>query len=286
MLNLLKQYGGSENYNKLNTDTQNQQLLKNFDLAEYRLVIFKIIEQLHDALVKQVQALIKPYIVPAVLDHDEMSKGKKSFKNIVKPKSDTEPKSLVNQLEHYYKQFEYFGLDKCYSEQIFRQFFYYICAVSMNSLMLRPDICVWKTGMKLRYNISVLDEWVRNKKMSTDILEPITPLNQVSYLLQSRKSESDVDTLNEISSALSAAQVLKIIKSYHSDDCEDPISAGFIEKLSAKLNERKSKQVNEAFTMDEDFVHSLKVVFKHSDIKLEEIDLPESLNLSKLLIKI
>lgn len=251
------------------------------------MVIFKIIEQLHDVLVKQIQALIKPYIVPAVLHHDEMSKGKKSLKAPVPlKKNKAEPKLLVNQLEHYYKQFEYFGLDRCYSEQIFRQFFYYICAVSMNSLMLQPDICVWKTGMKLRYNVSVLSDWVRSKKMSSDILEPITPLNQVSYLLQSRKSEKDVETINEISSALSVAQVLKIIKSYHSDDCEDPISPVFIEKLTAKLNERKEKQVNEAFTMDEDFVHSLKVVFKYSDIKLEEIDLPESLNLNKLLVKI
>lgn len=287
LLNLLKQYGGSENYNKYNSDTQNQQLLKNFDLTEYRIVISKIIEQLHDVLVKQIQALIKPYVVPAVLHHDEMSKGKKTIKSILTSKNDkAEPKSLVNQLEHYYKQFEYFGLERCYSEQIFRQFFYYICAVSMNSLMLQPDICVWKTGMKLRFNIGVLGDWVRKKKMSKDILEPITPLNQVSNLLQSRKSEKDVDSINDMSNALSAAQVLKIIKSYHSDDCEDPISPVFIEKLASKLNERKGKQANEAFTMDEDFVHELRVVFKYSDIKLEEIDLPDTLNLNKLLAKI
>lgn len=286
LLNLLKQYGGSDDFDKLNTDTQNQHLLKNFDLMEYQQVIYNIVENLHNVLVKQIQILIKRFIVPAILEHDEMSKGKKNFKNVIQTEHGAEPKSLVNQLEFYYKQFEYFGLERCYSEQIFKQFFYYICAVSMNSLMLRPDICVWKTGMQIRYNVSVLDEWVRSKKMSHEILEPITPLNQVSSILQSRKSEDDVDTINDISSALSAAQVLKIIKSYHSDDCENPISPKFIEKLSAKLNERKSNTVNEAFTMDEDFIHSLKKVFKHSDIKLEEIELPECLNLSNLLIKI
>jgi hypothetical protein len=36
-----------------------------------------------------------------------------------KPKG--EPSSLVNQLEHYYKQFTYFGLDECYIEQLFKQ---------------------------------------------------------------------------------------------------------------------------------------------------------------------
>lgn len=36
--NLLKQYGGIPEYIKLNTEAQNQQQLKNFDLSEYRYV--------------------------------------------------------------------------------------------------------------------------------------------------------------------------------------------------------------------------------------------------------
>lgn len=36
LLNLLKQYGGLDEYMKMNTATQNEQQLKNFDLSEYR----------------------------------------------------------------------------------------------------------------------------------------------------------------------------------------------------------------------------------------------------------
>lgn len=36
LLNLLKQYGGLEEYMESNTSTQNEQQLKNFDLSEYR----------------------------------------------------------------------------------------------------------------------------------------------------------------------------------------------------------------------------------------------------------
>lgn len=36
--NLLKQFGGNEDYMRFNTDLQNQQQLKNFDLSEYRQV--------------------------------------------------------------------------------------------------------------------------------------------------------------------------------------------------------------------------------------------------------
>lgn len=38
--------------------------------------------------------------------------------------------------------------------------------------------------------------------------------------------------------------------------------------------------------MDENEVYPLKVVFKHSDIKLEDIELPPALNLDGLLTKI
>lgn len=43
---------------------------------------------------------------------------------------------------------------------------------------------------------------------------------------------------------------------------------------------------NDAFTMEEDFVHPLKVVYKYDDTKLEEIELPPILNLDTILTKI
>ena len=127
---------------------------------------------MYEALVKQIQEAIKPFIVPAILCHDETARGKgnrgrttslespdQSSKNV------PEPKSLVNQLEHFYKQFRFFGLDECYMEQIFKQLFYYICAVALNNLMLRQDLCTWMTGMKIRFNIGCLENWIKDKKM-------------------------------------------------------------------------------------------------------------------------
>lgn len=100
------------------------------------------------------------------------------------------------------------------------------------------------------------------------------------------------------------------------DDGESPIKAQFIEKLTHKLNERSSdvsyiflylilfkhsdkfltkynklffsnsQTKNDVFMMDENLVHPFKVVYKYSDIKLEDIELPDILNLDKLLTKI
>lgn len=53
--------------------------------------------------------------------------------------------------------------------------------------------------------------------------------------MQSRKSDDDVDSIYELCPSLTSAQVLKLIKSYSADDCEERISPNFIEKLTQKL---------------------------------------------------
>lgn len=168
--NLLKQFGGNEEYMQFNTEQQNQQQLKNFDLSEYRQVIHEAIIYMYETLVKQIQESIKPLIVPAILYHDETARGKKrrglsTESPGVDNKLVSEPQSLVDQLEHFYKQFVFFGLQDCYIEQIFQQLFYFICAVALNNLMLRRDLCTWKTGMKLRFNVGCLESWIKQKKM-------------------------------------------------------------------------------------------------------------------------
>lgn len=126
---------------------------------------------LYQQMVKQIQDIIKPYIVPAILDHDEMSRGKNQNRgrtlslDMAGDNSNGKPKSLVNHLDHFYDQFKFFGLDDSYREQIFMQLMYYICVISLNNLMLRQELCMWKTGMKIRYNVSCLEDWIRKKKM-------------------------------------------------------------------------------------------------------------------------
>lgn len=168
--NLLKQYGGSEECMQMNTIPQNQQQLKNFDLSEYRLVVYEAILFMFEVLVRQMRESIKTLIVPAILHHDETARGKnRRTQSTESPgvdnKISTEPQSLVNQLEYFYKQCVFFGLNECYIEQIFQQLFYYICAIALNNLMLRRDLCTWKTGMKLKFNLSCLETWVKQQKM-------------------------------------------------------------------------------------------------------------------------
>lgn len=103
---------------------------------------------------------------------------------------------------------------------------------------------------------------------------------------------------------MTPSQILKLIKSYTSDDCEDSISPAFIEKLTKKLNPVSfllsrltelmlklflsipQQTENETFTMNENEVRILSVIFKYNDIKLEDIDIPDVFKLKGLVTKI
>lgn len=86
---------------ELNKPSQNEQQLKNFDLSEYRYnieicyawennlvianfgwfwscrqVIYSSIIVAYEQIVKQIQDILKVFIVPAILDHDETARGK------------------------------------------------------------------------------------------------------------------------------------------------------------------------------------------------------------------
>ncbi|XP_055531735.1 unconventional myosin-Va isoform X2 [Wyeomyia smithii] len=286
--NLLKQFGGYQEYMQYNTEAQNLQQLKNFDLSEYRQVIYEMIILMHGVLLRQIQESIKQFIVPAILDHDETARGKsrRTMSLDASPEENREPKTLVQQLETFYKHLSSFGMENYYIEQIFKQLMYYICAVAVNNLMLRGDLCMWKTGMKIRYNVGCLEGWIRTKAMDPEVVKPLEPLIQISRILQARKTEEDVQTLLELSTCLTTAQILKIIKSYTTDDCENAIKPIFIEKLTKQLNERSAQSESDTYMMDEEVVSPLVVVYKYSEINLEEIEVPEELNLEGLVTRI
>ncbi|XP_058836374.1 unconventional myosin-Va isoform X3 [Topomyia yanbarensis] len=286
--NLLKQFGGYPEYMQYNSDVQNQQQLKNFDLSEYRQVIHETIIIMHGVLLRQVQESLKQLIVPAILDHDETARGKsrRTMSLDMSPEENREPKTLVQQLETFYKHLSSFGMENYYIEQIFKQLMYYICAVAVNNLMLRGDLCMWKTGMKIRYNVSCLEGWIRTMAMDPDVVKPLEPLIQISRILQARKTEEDVQTLLELSTCLTTAQILKIIKSYTTDDCENEIKPIFIEKLTKQLNERSMQNESDTYMMDEEIVSPLVVVYKYSEVNLEEIEIPEEFNLDGLVTRI
>lgn len=64
--------------------------------------------------------------------------------------------ALIRQLGQFYTTMADHGLDPEISQQVIRQLFYSINAVTLNNLLLRKDVCSWSTGMQLRYTFDSL----------------------------------------------------------------------------------------------------------------------------------
>lgn len=71
------------------------------------------------------------------------------------------PTHLTDEFTHLKKTLNYFGVDEELIIQIFKQVYYFVCAVCLNQLLLRKDLCRWSKGMQIRYNLSYLEVWLK-----------------------------------------------------------------------------------------------------------------------------
>ncbi|XP_050443210.1 unconventional myosin-Va isoform X2 [Adelges cooleyi] len=293
LIHILKQYSGEPAFASDNTTKQNSQVLQNFDLADYRQVFCDHAVLLYQELVQKLQDNIRPLIVPAILEHDSL--GIDSVRNIRRslgslksnvlqsPPSPT-TSTLENELNSIYSQLMAHEIDIEVIVQIFKQIYYYICANALNNLLLRKDLSYWSKGMSIRFNLSHLEQWIRDKiSYPQDVVNTLLPIIQASQLLQARKTDDDVSSICEMCDKMNANQIVKLLTSFKpTDDCEERISMDFIRRVKDKLEERPECQDKEKLLMDTKFVFPVTFPFHPSNIRLEDIEVPQVLNLPML----
>ena len=89
---------------------------------------------------------------------------------------------LISVLYRFHLVLQKHGLDPEIISQIFRQVFYYLCAGSLNNLLLRKDMCHWSRGMQIRYNVAQLEQWARDQNLEdngTKVIDTLMPIIQV-----------------------------------------------------------------------------------------------------------
>lgn len=94
---------------------------------------------------------------------------------------------LLRLLTRFHSIFIKHGLDPEVISQIFKQVFFFICAGSLNNLLLRKELCHWSRGMQIRYNIAQLEQWARDQKIhdeKSQVINALAPIVQASQLLQ------------------------------------------------------------------------------------------------------
>ncbi|XP_031836007.1 dilute class unconventional myosin isoform X3 [Nomia melanderi] len=287
LLHNMKQYSGDKPFQIENTPRQNEQCLRNFDLGEYRVVLSNMALWILNNIVTNLKERIQALTVPALLEHEAITgldpkPGRPRSSSVGEEPESTQQKldKLLVELTSVFKTLQYHGVDPEIIVQLFKQLFYFMCASALNNLLLRNELCQWTKGMQIRYNLSHLEQWGRDRRLE-QASEALQPLIQAAQLLQARKSDEDVNSVCEMCNKLTANQIVKILNLYTpADDFESRVPVSFIRKVQAKLSERGEN--NEQLLMDLMYSYPVRFPFNPSDIRLEDIEIPEVLHLPML----
>uniref|UniRef100_A0A4W5JPM8 Dilute domain-containing protein n=1 Tax=Hucho hucho TaxID=62062 RepID=A0A4W5JPM8_9TELE len=99
-------------------------------------------------------------------------------------------------------------------EQAFLQLTHLLSASALNSLLLRKGMCSWSRGLQIRYNVSLLEEWLRSRGLQAGgAVAMLEPLIQAAQLPQvGKKTDAEVQALVHTCTALVVFKLVLIVK--------------------------------------------------------------------------
>jgi myosin-5 len=252
---------------------------------------------LFQGIIKDFEKKLNPIIVAAMLEHESLagisdqpikpsglrSSGFQENKNSERYTID----SLIKKLTEFLNILNSHGVDPEIVNQIFKQLFYFIGASTFNNLMLRKELCHWSKGIELRYNISHLEQWLRDSKLvESGAVETLEPVIQASQLLQARKTDSDIKSICDMCPKLTIAQIQRILFLYTPlETYEEKLTRQFIDKVTNTLKELRkfeTQQSQQVLILDTQKQFPVCIPFNPSNIGLETIELPDQLSLGFL----
>ncbi|XP_029431749.1 unconventional myosin-Va isoform X2 [Rhinatrema bivittatum] len=286
-LHCLKQYSGEEGFMKHNTSRQNDHCLTNFDLAEYRQVLSDLAIQIYQQLVRVLENILQPMIVSGMLEHETIQgvsgvkpTGLRKRTSSIADEGTYTLDSIIRQLNAFHSVMCQHGMDPELIKQVVKQMFYIIGATTLNNLLLRKDMCSWSKGMQIRYNVSQLEEWLRDKNlMNSGVKETLEPLIQAAQLLQvKKKTDEDAEAICCMCNALTTAQIVKVLNLYTPvNEFEERVSVSFIRTIQMRFRDRKDSP---QLLMDSKHIFPVTFPFNPSSLALETIQIPGSLGLA------
>ncbi|MED6279635.1 Unconventional myosin-Va [Characodon lateralis] len=289
LMHCLKQYSGDEVFMVHNTAKQNEQSLANFELSEYHQLFGDLAIQIYRQLIKSMENILVPLIVPCMLEHETVQGVLGSKPTGLRKRSSSSPEEavtvevLLQHLSFFHTTISQHGMDSDIIKQVVRQQFYIISAVTLNNLLLRKDMCSWGKGLQIRYNVWQLEEWLAERKLTdSGAKETLDPLIQAAQLLQIKKNtEADAQAICSMCSSLTTAQIVKILTLYTPViEFEERVSNAFIITIKNLL---KGRDESSSLMMDAKKIFSVTFPFTPSSVALETIQIPTSLNLGFLI---
>uniref|UniRef100_A0A665W0V5 Myosin VAb n=1 Tax=Echeneis naucrates TaxID=173247 RepID=A0A665W0V5_ECHNA len=285
----MKQYSGDEVFTTHNTAKQNEHCLTNFELSEYQQVFGDLAIQIYRQLIKCMEELLQPLIVASMLERETIQGVLGSKPTGLRKRSTSFPEEdavtvevLLQRLSLFHTTMTQHGMDSDLIKQVVKQLFYIICAVTLNHLLLRKDMCSWSKGLQIRYNVWQLEEWLTERELADcGAKETLEPLVQAAQLLQiNKKTDADARAICNMCTALTTAQIVKVLTLYTPViEFEERVSTTFITTIKDLLKDRVESST---LMMDAKKIFSVMLPFTHSSVALETIQIPASLNLSFL----
>ncbi|KAM9753748.1 LOW QUALITY PROTEIN: unconventional myosin-Va-like [Menidia menidia] len=288
LMNCLKQYSGDEVFMAHNTPKQNEQCLTNFELSEYHQLFGDLAIQIYRQLIKCMENTLQPLIVASMLENEAIQGVLGSKPTGLRKRSSSFPEEavtvevLLQRLSYFHTTMSQHGVDLDLIKQVVKQQFYLICAVTLNHLLLRKDMCSWSKGLQIRYNIWQLEEWLMERELSEcGAKETLEPLVQAAQLLQIKKStEADARAICSMCTALTTPQIVKVLTLYTPViEFEERVPPTFITTIENLLKDRDESST---LMMDTKQIFSVSVPFTPSSVALETLQIPASLNLGFL----
>ncbi|KTF92510.1 hypothetical protein cypCar_00005417 [Cyprinus carpio] len=182
--------------------------------------------QAYQQLLSISESRLQPIIVPAMLESEtipglagssvKLSSGRKRAGSDPRPTASTEGATMsavLRELSALHTALSRQDLPSALQEQAFHQLMYLLAASTLNSLLLRKDMCCWNRGLQIRYNVSLLEEWLRSRSLQTGgAVTALEPLIQAAQLLQmSKKTEADGQAMVQACNELSNQQVVYLL---------------------------------------------------------------------------
>ncbi|KAI8441578.1 hypothetical protein MSG28_015159 [Choristoneura fumiferana] len=166
-------------------------------MKAFRNGVKKVLKKRADSVINLLERQVERLIVGAILEYEEIS-GLSGPARAPPSPPGAGPARLKQQLAQAHATLRAHHNSAPLTVSIFKQLFYYICAYSLNQLLLRKDLCCWAKGLQIRYNISHLETWIKEQlaeygqKSVEEILSVLKPITQAVQLLQARKSMADI----------------------------------------------------------------------------------------------
>uniref|UniRef100_A0A3P9K360 Methyl-CpG binding domain protein 3b n=1 Tax=Oryzias latipes TaxID=8090 RepID=A0A3P9K360_ORYLA len=288
---LLKQHSPKQ------SSASEKELPLSADLRDLGRGLSDLCIQAFQQLLSITEARLQNIIVPALLESEtitglsgsvvKMGVSRKRAGSGPRPAGSEAPTmaSVLRELGVLHAALAQQALPLSLMEQAFQQLTYLICASAINSLLLRKDMCCWSRGIQIRYNVSLLEEWLRSRGvMAGGAVATLEPLIQAAQLLQvGKKTPADAQAIVQTCSALSSQQIVKILMLYTpSSDLDERVTLNFIRTVQALLKSRCDHQPPQLL-MDVRKVFPVRFPYLPPPaLHAEELVIPDSLKISFL----